>query len=271
MSSPGEAFVSTGEYRRFTEFANAVRQNRYIGLCYGAPGVGKTLSARRYANWDSIEPYLRRRMDSRRHTWPGNAPLTLRGTRTVMWTAPVAVTPRQIEAEVHLWCNTMSTAIRDSWRPGDPDSVYPYPRIELLVVDEADRLRPGPLEQLRDFYDRRPVGLVLIGMPGMERRLARYPQLYSRIGFAHEYRPLSVEELVAVIADHWGTLGLQVPSGEFNDADVIAAVARATGGNLRLVRRLLTEISRILEVNRLASVTKEAVETARQSLIIGPR
>jgi hypothetical protein len=77
--------------------------------------------------------------------------------------------------------------------------------------------------------------------------------------------------LVAVIADHWGTLGLQVPSGEFNDPDVIAAVARATAGNLRLLRRLLTEISRILEVNKLASVTKEAGETARQSLIIGPR
>jgi DNA transposition AAA+ family ATPase len=188
-----------------------------------------------------------------------------------MWTAPVAVTPRQIEAEVQLWCSTMSTAIRDTWRPGDPDGVYPYPRIELLVVDEADRLRPGALEQLRDFYDRRPIGLVLIGMPGLERRLARYPQLYSRVGFAHEYRPLTVEELVAVLADHWRMLGLEVPSGEFSDSDVIAAVARATAGNLRLVRRLLTEISRILEVNRLGSVTNEAVETARQSLIIGAR
>ena len=97
MSSSDEAFVSTGEYRRFTEFAEAVRQKRYIGLCYGAPGVGKTLSARRYANWDSIEPYLRRRMAGRRHTWPGGPPLTLRCTRTVMWTTPVAVTPRQLE------------------------------------------------------------------------------------------------------------------------------------------------------------------------------
>ena len=76
----------------------------------------------------------------------------------------------------------------------------------------------------------------------MERRLSRYPQLYSRIGFAHEYWLLSVKESVAVIAHHWGTLGLQVPSGEFNDPDVIAAFARARAGNLRLVRRLLTEI-----------------------------
>jgi len=52
-------------------------------------------------------------------------------------------------------------------------------------------------------------------MPGMERRLARYPQLYSRIGFAHEYRPLGTDELTSVVSDHWQDLGLRVASGEF--------------------------------------------------------
>jgi len=39
---------------------------------------------------------------------------------------------------------------------------------------------------------------------------------------------------------------------------------------LRLVQRLFAQISRILEINELTSVTKAAVETARESLIIGP-
>lgn len=63
------------------------------------------------------------------------------------------------------------------------------------------------LEQLRDLFDRGRFGLVLIGMPGLERRLARYAPLYSRLGFVHELHPLSTAEVRRLLQEHWTPAG----------------------------------------------------------------
>jgi hypothetical protein len=46
------------------------------------------------------------------------------------------------------------------------------------------------LEQMRSIFDEGMAGMLLIGMPGVEERIARLPQFYFRIGFVHEFRPL---------------------------------------------------------------------------------
>jgi hypothetical protein len=70
-----------------------------------------------------------------------------------------------------------------------------------------------------------------------------------------------------VLVDHWQTLGLSLSATDFTDA--VAAVARITGGNFRLVHRLFAQIRRLLEINELRTVTREVVEAARETLVIG--
>jgi DNA transposition AAA+ family ATPase len=146
--------------------------------------------------------------------------------------------------------------------------------VELLIVDEADRLSMPELEEIRDRYDRATfadgTGVVLIGLPGIEKRLARYPQLYSRVGVVHHFRPLSEEELRFILAHKWQEVGLTFSPDDYTDAEALAAIARITGGNVRLVQRLFGQIDRVLAINRLRTITKEVVETARESLVIGP-
>ena len=51
-------FIETKEYKRFADFCDACIKYRYMGVCYGLPGVGKTLSSRYYANWDYLEKQI---------------------------------------------------------------------------------------------------------------------------------------------------------------------------------------------------------------------
>ena len=264
---PDLDFVVTKQHRRFAEFADACRRERYIGVCYGPPGVGKTLSARQYTHWDQIGDWLTR-------SWlepDGTGPDVLATSRSVLWTPTVTVTPRQLDQQVPMLCRRFSTIVehhRDPHGGRPPQFAGGMWNVELLIVDEADRLKPAGLEQLRDYFDRHPIGLILIGMPGLEKRLARYPQLYSRVGFAHRYEPLSADELRFVLTHHWQRLGLALSADDFTDSQAVA-VARITNGNFRLVHRLFAQITRILDINQLTTVTSEVVQAARDALVIG--
>ena len=54
------------------------------------------------------------------------------------------------------------------------------------------------------------------------------------------------------------------------DATITWIITRITGGNFRLIQRLFTQIDRILQINELHTVTKEVVEAARETLVVGP-
>ncbi len=258
---PHHEFLITKEYWRFVEFCDACRRHQYIGLCHGLPGVGKTLSARYYARADLDQPLLP-------YALTAESPLAAEGApATILYTAQVANSPRQTIREIAR-LRTMRSACLPVLARATPERRGLADPTELVIVDEADRLKVTSLEQLRDFYDRRSVGLILIGMPGIEKRMVRYPQLYSRVGFVHVIRPLEADELRAVLDRKWDQWGI----GQTSDTvttEAKAAIIRITQGNFRLLQRLFEQIGRILALNDLHAIRPEVVEAARERLIIG--
>jgi hypothetical protein len=200
-----------------------------ISLCYGPSGVGKTLSARTYSRWNKVRqsdrwtsgPTENPLLDTVFYTpavinAPGNIAADVRHARDTL--KDLARRPLRMEKEERLesicrrdeqhaekvlhtydWLRERIPKLRPTygqvareygekeWGVGDPTS--------LIVIDEADRLPMASLEQVRTIFDAQEIGLVLIGMPGLKKRLTRFPQFYSRIGFVHEFRPLGATEV----------------------------------------------------------------------------
>jgi len=309
MSSVMGMFVETQEYLRFQEFCSACRRDCYIGLCYGAAGVGKTISARYCTNPNKVAPPAFSPSDGTVEKGLGN--------HVVLYTPSLVNSPGKVGREIGRCRSCFSTSLlhrlekekkprlkelersmvlsrqaassnsaiaddvrgREFSRERDAYFTaykqYRTSRREirdepvLLVIDEADHLTMASLEQVRAIFDQGGMGVVLIGMPGIEKRLVRYAQLYSRVGFVHEFRPLPKQEVRGLLSQGWRPPGVVLPNDLVSDEKALAAILRVIDGNFRLLERLLTQIARVLEINNLHQVTPAVVDLASQSLVIG--
>jgi DNA transposition AAA+ family ATPase len=101
-----QAFVETIEYSRFVEFCDACRHFRYIGLCYGPPGIGKTLSAVRYSRAEKIIAHDR---------WTSETTDDL-PVDTLLYTTTVVNTPSRISQEINMARERVMNIVLDPLR-----------------------------------------------------------------------------------------------------------------------------------------------------------
>lgn len=108
-----------------------------------------------------------------------------------------------------------------------------------------------------------------IGMPGIERRISRYPQLYSRVGFLHEFKTLSKDEITFIIEHHLAQLGTEIKIDNFSDYETLNTIVRISKGNLRVLSRLFQQLERLIKINNITSINTDLVNTAKEVLVTG--
>ena len=204
-----------------------------------------------------------------------SAPLdtSLQECRTVFYTPPVSASVARIEKEVLTVFAAFSYLVEAANQHHQGKEEFLVTRrfshvIELLIVDEANRLKDAGLELIRDFADRGEFGLVLLGMPGLEKRLMRAPATLLAHGFCTGDGAV-VRRGDARFSGKAMEPSSQAYSDDFTNKEAVAAIVRITRGNIRLIERLMMQVEHVLVANQLQVVTKEVVETARQNLIIG--
>ncbi len=232
-----------------------------MGVCTGRSGVGKTRSAEEYANWHLIEALL----NQPRHRL--TAPPRLDDCHTAIYTPDVSCSVRRTEKSLAILRNRFDKLMEDSLCWYKPDVWRTTQRrffLELLIIDKAQRLSFQCLQTVSDFVEKHRIGLVLLGMPGFDRRIRNYEELNNRVGFYHVFNTPRTDELRAILEARWESQQVTI------EESAIDILEKVTGSNIRKLVNINAEISRVCELNSVTVIDGDLVQVASKTLLLDP-
>lgn len=215
---------------------NACRElgsgRRPLGLITAPAGDGKTFAA---------EWYVQSQKNGQvRHAFC--PPKSIMTTRSLL--------ERLYESIGHVACASRNSALFDSL------AIYLRAESTFLIVDEADRLRSGEVDLLRELAEVAGVAICLMGCPGILATLERVPAARHRIGFWFQVPPVCEADLHKVL------------DGTFEPA-VVDAIFAHTHGNLRHVEALIENLSLVRSTAGEAVIDADTVAIAATDCLLG--
>ena len=229
--------------------------------------MGKTISARHYAQWK----YFNHITNPHLVKLPAPDAELLVGCDTVIYTPWASMTANSVIVQLlSLMSDFESTILKKLKDAGNDEPSADQARVRLIIIDEANRLNYNSLEHIRDLFDQLHIGMVLMGLRGLEKYIGRLPQFRNRIGFRHEFRPLSTQDMLDIVeTEVFNDFGFGFTNQEIEDRATIKCLVRACGGNIRTFQLICLQIRRLMQINNLDVVSKQVIEAAREAIIIG--
>lgn len=249
-------FIETTEYARFAQICQVCQQYGSKAVCVGNRGVGKTKAARQYTQWDLIEPFF---LAHGRGIEPYFSP-DCPPPRTAYYRPRSTVTPKGFERELSLLLWSVQMLVDSTQGLNREEGVLSSrirpDGIDLLVVDEVDRLPSGCLDVLCDFRARSRFGLMLLIRPGGLSRLWNIGPLASQGGMIHTFRSLNDGATRQVLERQVHQWGVKV-----EEKGLEAFVAR-TKGHFATMANVLEQLSYLIAHRGVVTLTDGIVDLA---------
>jgi len=126
----------------------------------------------------------------------------------------------------------------------------------VLILDEVEHALADAqvLESLRDLTDLLETPLVMVGMNQAQARIARFPQISSRVAVVVHFQPASLEDIA--------TTARELLEGVTLQEDLIEEIQTQTKGRMREVMNALAVCERRARQSKARSLSKSDMEGA---------
>jgi hypothetical protein len=132
--------------------------------------------------------------------------------------------------------------------------------VEMLIIDEADRLKPKTFADVRDIFDLLGISVVLVGTQRLDNVIKNDEQVYNRFGACHHFGKLSGKEFRQTV-EIWEKQVLKLPvASNLTSKSNLNILGRATGGYIGLLDMILREAAIRALQKGLGKIDKETLE-----------
>jgi hypothetical protein len=114
-------------------------------------------------------------------------------------------------------------------------------RVEMIIIDEADRIKPDTFADVRDIYDKLGIAVVLVGTDRLEAVIKRDEQVYNRFRACHRFGKLAGKDFQDTV-QAWEDKILKLPlPSNLISKDMLRILTSATEGYIGRLDEILRE------------------------------